>query len=145
VTRRLLIGAALLLELAKAMAPELMRTDPRGLAALHMAAFRMTEGAHASMTEVRNLAERSMKAKCALMLPGPPDADRHAHRDGQRNGDRDDERADSDRQPFADLISRTICRSTTALSTRSGATATRSAARSRMSNSLMMAAVSRSR
>ena len=73
VTRSLLVNAAVLLAHAWRMAPELMKTDPRGLAGLYLAANNMTTGAYDLMTETRNLAER---AKCALLPPILPDADR---------------------------------------------------------------------
>ncbi len=98
VTRRLLINAALLMEQAKHMAPRLMTKDPRGLAALYMAADHMTEGAHDLMREARNTAERALKEKSLLLLPPAGD--------GNRVDDRVGNRPDTGRQPFADMISR---------------------------------------
>jgi hypothetical protein len=68
VTRSLLINAALLMEQAKEAAPELMRADSRGLAALYLAAHHMTEGAHDLMREARNLGERALKEKGLLLI-----------------------------------------------------------------------------
>jgi hypothetical protein len=64
VSPSLLINAALLIEQAKALAPELMRTD----ASVYAVAFKMTEDAHELMTETRNLAERAMKEKLSLLV-----------------------------------------------------------------------------
>jgi hypothetical protein len=95
--RSLLISAEMHMHHARAMAPELMRSDPRRLAAVLLAASNMVSGAHSLMSEARNSAERAMKKKSLLVLPSPVSGD----------GD-DDERQRTDIGPprFAGIIDR---------------------------------------
>lgn len=66
--RGLLLNAALLLELIGHEAPRLIEDDPRGLAAICLAARRLAEGGCDLMREARALAERAMHERLALLL-----------------------------------------------------------------------------
>lgn len=61
-TRNLFINANLLMAHAQHQAPDLLQEDPRGLAAVFMAAFHMVEGGNQLMRDSVELAERALKA-----------------------------------------------------------------------------------